>query len=104
VASRIARPRVTSEQGNGWRREAACRGADPVLFFGPDGEREVQKHIRETLAVAFCEESGCPVVRECREWALASKEAGVWGATTKEQRDKIRRRRQRGRADAEQVV
>jgi len=28
----------------GWQDAAACRGTDVVLFFGPDGERQPERH------------------------------------------------------------
>jgi DNA-binding CsgD family transcriptional regulator len=30
-----------------WRRQAACRSADPAVFYGPEGERPTRKRARE---------------------------------------------------------
>ena len=43
----------------GWQDAAACRGTDVVLFFGPDGERQPEREIRERKAKAMC--ASCPV-------------------------------------------
>ena len=57
---------------------AACRTADPALFFGPDGERQAERQERGEKARAVC--SGCPVRRRCYEQALANGERwGIWG-------------------------
>lgn len=45
----------------------------------------------ERLAASFC--SGCPVLLECREYALVAGERfGVWGGLTARERRAIRRR------------
>ena len=66
-----------------WWRYAACRDADPDIFFpvsavGP-GHDEVAR------AKAIC--ARCPVRRQCLQFALATRQAhGVWGGTTEEER------------------
>jgi WhiB family redox-sensing transcriptional regulator len=66
-----------------WWERAACRDADPDLFFpvssvGP-GHDEVER------AKAVC--AGCEVRRQCLQFALATRQAhGVWGGTTEEER------------------
>ena len=66
-----------------WWRYAACRDADPEIFFpvssvGP-GRGEVAR------AKAIC--ARCPVRRQCLQFALATRQAhGVWGGTTEEER------------------
>lgn len=81
-----------------WTATAACRGEDPKLFFGPDGERQTEREIREEKALMVC--ASCPVAtREaCLDAALAYKPAeqhGVQGGMTAEQR--VREHRNRGR-------
>jgi WhiB family transcriptional regulator, redox-sensing transcriptional regulator len=57
---------------------AACRAADPDLFFGPDGERQAERQARGEKARAVC--AGCPVRRRCFEQAVANGERwGIWG-------------------------
>jgi len=66
-----------------WWEAAACRTADPDLFFpvsslGP-GRDEVAR------AKQVC--AGCRVRRQCLQFALATRQAhGVWGGTTEEER------------------
>jgi WhiB family redox-sensing transcriptional regulator len=68
-----------------WIERAACQGADPALFFGPDllsadGRRErlAERRSRETRAKVFC--ADCPVRVQCAEHALSLPEPhGVWG-------------------------
>lgn len=69
-----------------WRRHAACRGADPDIFY-PASDEEAEE------AKAIC--ATCPVRQACLEYALANRERdGVWGgATERERRRLIRQRR-----------
>lgn len=63
---------------------AACRNEDPELFF-PVGDigRVNRRQIADALAV--CQR--CPVVTDCREWALATGQAyGIWGGLTEHER------------------
>jgi len=67
-----------------WRHDAACRDADPELFF-PDGDRAQVK-----TAKLICR--GCPVSATCLSWALASgQEAGIWGGLTEDERHRLHR-------------
>jgi WhiB family redox-sensing transcriptional regulator len=64
-----------------WRSNAACREADPELFF-PDGA------VQSAQAKAVC--ATCPVQAECLRWALSSGERyGVWGQTNYTTRRKL---------------
>jgi WhiB family redox-sensing transcriptional regulator len=76
-----------------WQDDAACWGEDLVLFFGPDGERQPERDVRELKAKAICH--GCPVRRECRDYAEDSRVAGIWGGLSEEDRKRERRRRSR---------
>ena len=71
-----------------WRLDASCRDSNPDLFF-PIGE--TGPAVEQTdAAKSVC--AGCPVQVECLEFALATnQEAGVWGATTEEERRKLRK-------------
>lgn len=78
----------------GWQDDAACRGEDLVLFFGPGAERPTERDIRERKAKAIC--SGCPVRSECLGYALARPEKyGAWGGLNEDERASERRRRVR---------
>jgi WhiB family redox-sensing transcriptional regulator len=76
-----------------WRKQAACRGLDPVIFY-PNAEFEEDAE----PAKAVCAQ--CPVQSDCLEHALSVREKdGVWGgATEKERRRIIRQRRRATRA------
>ncbi|KAF4406408.1 MULTISPECIES: WhiB family transcriptional regulator [Streptomyces] len=72
-----------------WRQRAACRDADPDLFFpiGTTGPALRQ----EEAAKAVC--ADCPVARQCLEWAMeVGQESGVWGGRTESERRQLRRR------------
>ncbi len=72
-----------------WRADAACRDADPELFF-PDGDiRSARAQLK--TAKLICR--GCPVSATCLNWALASgQEAGIWGGLTEDERRGLHRR------------
>jgi WhiB family redox-sensing transcriptional regulator len=67
-----------------WAAYAACRQADPDLFFpGDDGDADT--------AIRICR--GCPVRTACLEWALDARiRYGVWGGTTERDRRRLQRR------------
>ena len=72
-----------------WRADAACRDADPELFF-PDGDLGSARAQLKT-AKLICR--GCPVSATCLSWALASgQEAGIWGGLTEDERRRLHRR------------
>ena len=72
-----------------WRDSAACRGVDTEKFYLPDRMRGPRARAHEAAAKAIC--ARCPVIRECRRWAVRSGEAwGVWGGLTSDERAAIR--------------
>lgn len=75
-----------------WQQDAACRGADPNLFFGPQHEPRDVKAKREMKAKIVCH--SCPVREECLAFALETQEIfGVWGGTNEVERRRLSRRR-----------
>jgi hypothetical protein len=58
----------------GFYAEAACRGADPALFFPTRSDDDFADHCLEAFAI--CE--SCPSAAPCREKGL-SESYGVWG-------------------------
>lgn len=71
-----------------WRRDAACAGADPELFFpvGTTGPALTQTE----RAKQVCD--GCAVKCLCLEWALlAGIDDGVWGGLGEDERRALRR-------------
>lgn len=78
-----------------WQDLAHCT-TRPELFFGPEWESDPDRDVREQAAIQVC--STCPVAYDCLKYALTRPEKhGVWGATTPEHRERLRRRRQRKR-------
>lgn len=65
-----------------WRLEAACRDADPDLFFHPDGwhggSPGAEERARVRAALAICDR--CPVESVCLAEAVSRREPeGIWG-------------------------
>ena len=72
-----------------WRDEAACRDADPELFFPDTGIGSARARVK--MAKLICR--GCPVSATCLSWALADgQEAGIWGGLTEDERRRLYRR------------
>ncbi|MFD9950550.1 WhiB family transcriptional regulator [Nonomuraea sp. NPDC059023] len=68
-----------------WQEDARCRGEKLVLFFGPEGERQPERDVREPKAKAICR--GCPALLACRETAFQlNHHNGVWGGLGEEER------------------
>lgn len=69
-----------------WQERAACRGPLGSVFFPPLAtERKVEKLAREERAKAICR--ACPVLAECREYAISIREPhGVWGGMSEQER------------------
>lgn len=89
MASTKNLPRPVSETWE-WQLHGSCVGMDSAVFFHPSGERGAQRAARAERAKTICR--GCPVLHECREHALATREPyGVWGGLTEEERDHILR-------------
>jgi WhiB family redox-sensing transcriptional regulator len=68
-----------------WQRLGACRGMDSAVFFHPDGERNPSRARRTARAKEVCHR--CPVLDQCRQFALATREPfGVWGGLAEAER------------------
>ncbi|MEU7911363.1 WhiB family transcriptional regulator [Microbispora bryophytorum] len=83
-----------------WRDDAACRGEDLRLFYGPgDGERPrettEQKEARVAEAKSIC--AVCTVRAECLEWhiTVTATQYGVAGGLDEDERKAYRRRQMR---------
>ena len=89
VASKLA----SLEADARWQDKAACKGMDPIIFFGPEHAETVkEKRDREDQAKAVCEI--CPVKKDCLEYALDAREPyGIWGGLTELERKALLRRR-----------
>jgi WhiB family transcriptional regulator, redox-sensing transcriptional regulator len=83
---------VGTAHASDWRAVAACLHADSDLFFPISAAGPSCRELDQ--AKAFC--SHCPVRRQCLEFAQANAPVyGIWGGTTLEERQRIRRREQR---------
>jgi WhiB family transcriptional regulator, redox-sensing transcriptional regulator len=92
-------PRSAESAVHDWRDRAACLEEDPELFFpiGTTGPAAAQVE----QAKAVC--ARCPVLAECRSWALDNPrmtEFGVFGGMSEDERRAVRRRRRRARPDS----
>ena len=69
-----------------WQQQAACRGPLGAVFFPPPTtERKREKLAREQKAKDIC--LACPVLDECRRYAIAIREPhGVWGGLSEQER------------------
>lgn len=68
-----------------WQDKAACKDMGTATFFHPDGERGGTRRRRAAAAKAIC--ANCPVLEQCRSYALAAHEPyGIWGGMTEEER------------------
>ncbi|EKT77461.1 WhiB family transcriptional regulator (plasmid) [Rhodococcus opacus] len=77
-----------------WQHRASCRGTDTDLFFSPDGERGNVRARRERAAKQICQ--GCPVLDDCRAYALTATEPyGIWGGMSETERARHTRRTRR---------
>ena len=70
-----------------WRGNAACRDADPDLFFPIGTTGPALRQVQEALRIC----QTCPIQVRCLAWALEQGVTdGVWGGTTAEQRHATR--------------
>jgi WhiB family redox-sensing transcriptional regulator len=71
----------------GWRDLAACRTADPELFFPVSETGPALGQV--TRAKAVC--ATCSVREKCLDYALVTRQAyGVWGGASEEDRRLLR--------------
>lgn len=76
-----------------------CAGVDPEVFFPPtaEGEREAAKSVAGTVC------GQCPFRPECLEFAISSREVGVWAGTTTRERAAMARKRGGPRVTSQMV-
>lgn len=72
----------------------ACAETDPELFFPQEGldfsGKNISKYVNLSAAKKICE--SCPLKIPCLQYALENTEIGVWGGTTEEQRNLLRKK------------
>lgn len=79
-----------------WQALGSCNNMDPEFFFHPEGERGGPRRRRIERAKRICQT--CPVIDECREYALVNHEPyGVWGGLSEEERNRIISAKRHGR-------
>lgn len=100
VVTELLTERSERRVGRDWRAAAACRTADPELFFPVSSVGPAREDIARAKAVC----DSCRVRRQCLQFALATHQMyGVWGGTTEEERRlRVRAQRERER-DAERA-
>ncbi|WP_327205343.1 WhiB family transcriptional regulator [Rhodococcus opacus] len=80
-----------------WQLSAACRDADPAVFFHRDNERGEPRESRVRAAKRICRR--CPVRARCLNYALEAYERhGIWGGYTEDERRTLQRMRDVGRS------
>jgi WhiB family redox-sensing transcriptional regulator len=80
--------RESRDRGS-WRESAACRQADPELFFPIGSAGAALAEIRRAKAVC----AGCPVRLPCLKFALTTgQEFGIWGGYDENERRLLRRK------------
>lgn len=80
-----------------WLEEAACKGKPTSMFFPERPTNGVTSPLAEIkAALAICGE--CQVVKPCLDYAMERKEPGIWGATTENERRKMKSMKRRERA------
>jgi WhiB family redox-sensing transcriptional regulator len=78
------------ERRTDWLGNAACRDADPELFFPISDVGAARAQVAAAKTVC----RSCPVSGTCLSWALDNEqEAGIWGGLTESERRRLRRRR-----------
>jgi WhiB family transcriptional regulator, redox-sensing transcriptional regulator len=79
--------------GGQWRSAAACRSADPDLFFPISNSGPALEQAAEAKAIC----ATCRVRRECLAFALRTGQAhGIWGGTSEDERAAARQRQPTG--------
>lgn len=77
-----------------WQEQGACRKEDPEMFFLPENSRMGTKRSLVLMAKKVC--GTCPVIEECRNYALTTEQKfGVWGGLSEEELATAVRRRKR---------
>jgi WhiB family transcriptional regulator, redox-sensing transcriptional regulator len=84
-------PSDTATGSAGWMSRGACQREDPELFF-PIASNGAVAHL-VGAAKAVC--SACAVRAACLSFALETRQDGIWGGATTEERGAMRDRASR---------
>jgi WhiB family transcriptional regulator, redox-sensing transcriptional regulator len=80
------------DQDGKWRERAECRRAPAELFI-TKGDDDDEPPYPPPETMRYC--NVCPVRPDCLDYALENDCDGVWGGTTKFQREQLKRKRSR---------
>jgi WhiB family transcriptional regulator, redox-sensing transcriptional regulator len=81
---------TATECATDWRSLAACLSADPDLFFPISASGPAEHQIAQAKAIC----AGCQARQACLDFALETHQVyGVWGGTSAEERQLLRRRK-----------
>ena len=70
-----------------WADQGNCQG-QAELFYNDEQDRKGVRRRKERAAKVLCEQ--CPVIVECRQYAINARELyGVWGGLTEMERHKL---------------
>lgn len=70
-----------------WADRGNCQG-QPEFFFNEEDDAKGLRRDKENMAKEICQE--CPVLVQCRQYAMAARELyGVWGGLTESERHKL---------------
>jgi DNA-binding CsgD family transcriptional regulator len=75
---------VTTEEGRVMPK-LPCQSGDPDRYFPASGASP------KAIAAAKAECAPCPILTECKDWAVRRGESGIWAGTTAPERDVYRR-------------
>jgi WhiB family transcriptional regulator, redox-sensing transcriptional regulator len=79
-----------------WRRDAACQGMDPELWFPVSNHpKDPAEFQRISRAKTVCR--SCPVRAECLAYAQDTGQRGIWGGMDEDERRSRQRRSRRRR-------
>jgi WhiB family transcriptional regulator, redox-sensing transcriptional regulator len=88
---------ATAENVTDWWSRAACKSADPDVFFPISGSGPALAQVDSAKAVC----AACQVRGDCLRYALAAGTLqGVWGGMTEEERRLLRQREAKARLRA----
>jgi WhiB family redox-sensing transcriptional regulator len=77
---------MTTNAAGTWWESAACRSADPELFFPVSGTG--RGHVDTAAAKAVC--GTCMIRRKCLDYAVECGPVhGVWGGTSEDERRRL---------------
>lgn len=82
AVTRLERMADAVRNEDDWTVHGVCRGQDQALWFPEPGQTV-------NTAKALCRQ--CPVIEECRDWALRFEDFGVWGGMSERERRRYRR-------------